>query len=348
MIRYRTFTMAGLALALAGSPVAAAVTRAASPDENPRSPWFERYQDARQGPEQTEPFSGTYKVGADSSLDVSQIAGDVRITTGRNNEIKVDAIKRVRHRNADEAKRFLSQLRVEVTQVGNRVEVRTFYPRSTGGRGLSAEVDYTIVVPQSTAVAVKTISGDLSVIGVRGEVRMESTSGDVEVAGTPNLVVAKTISGDVRAKDISASTLTLGTVSGSVIASALKVRALDCGSISGDVQLSDLQVERLTAKTINGDIDFDGILARGGRYEFNAHSGDVRLVLANVSGFELDASTFSGSIRSDFPVTLRSTGGDDPRGRRGMNNRAIRGTFGDASAILAIRSFSGTVVITKK
>ena len=73
------------------------------------------------------------------------------------------------------------------------------------------------------------------------------------------------------------------------------------------MQLSDLQVERLTAKTVSGDIDFDGSLARGGRYEFNAHSGDVRLVLANVTGFELDASTFSGSIRSDFPVTLRST-----------------------------------------
>ena len=346
MIRYRTFTIAGLALALAGSPVAAAVTRAAGPEEHPRSPWFERYQESRQGPEQTEQFSQTYKVGADGALDLSQIAGDVRVITGRNNEIKVDAIKRVRHRNAEEGKRLLTQLRVEVTQVGNRIEVRTIYPR-TSGRGLSAEVDYTVVVPQSAAVSVKTISGDLSVTGVHGEVRAESTSGNVDVTGTPNLVVAKTISGDVRAKDISATTLTLGTVSGSVIASALKVRALECGSISGDVQLSGLQVERLTAKTINGDIDFDGILARGGRYEFNAHSGDVRLVLANVSGFELDASTFSGSIRSDFPVTLRSNPGDDPRGRR-MNNRAIRGSFGDGSAILAIRSFSGTVVITKK
>ena len=346
MIRYRTLTIAGLALALAASPVAAAVTRAAATDENPRSPWLERYQESRQGPEQTEPFTGTYKIGDDGALDLSQIAGDVRITTGRNNEIRIDAIKRVRHRNVDEAKRLLSQLRIEVTQVGNRVEVRTFYPR-TSSRGLSAEVDYTVVVPPSAAVTVKTISGDLSVAGVRGEVRAESTSGNVDVVGTPNLVVAKTISGDVRAKDISAATLTLGTVSGSVIASALKVRALDCGSISGNVQLTNLQVERLTAKTVNGDIDYDGNVARGGRYEFNAHSGNVRLILAAVSGFELDASTFSGSIRSDYPVTLRSSG-DEPRGRRGMGTRAIRGTFGDGSAVLSIRSFSGTVVISKK
>jgi len=93
--------------------------------------------------------------------------------------------------------------------------------------------------------------------------------------------------------------------------------------------------------------DFDGSLSHAGRYEFSAHSGGVRLVLANTTGFDLDASTFSGSIRSDFPVTLRSSNGTGSE-RRGMSNRAIRGTFGDASAVLSIRSFSGSVVITKK
>jgi len=76
----------------------------------------------------------------------------------------------------------------------------------------------------------------------------------------------------------------------------------------------------------------------------------VRVTLANAPGFELDASTFSGSIRSDFPVTLRSTPSQTSarERRRGGLNRAIRGTYGDASAIIAVRSFSGTVVITRK
>jgi len=33
---------------------------------------------------------------------------------------------------------------------------------------------------------------------------------------------------------------------------------------------------------------------------------------------------------------------------RGTSNRAIRGSYGDASAILEVRSHSGSVVITKK
>jgi DUF4097 and DUF4098 domain-containing protein YvlB len=347
-MRYRSTLILFAALASA-VPARAAVTRSAGHEDNPRAGWLDRYQESRQGPEQTERFAETYKIPAEGSLDVSQVSGDVRVTVGRTNEIRVEATKRVRFRDTEEAKRMLSQLRVDVNQTGGRVEVRTVYPRMTT-RNFSASVDYTITVPQTAAVSLKTISGDVSVNGVHGEVRAETVSGNVEVIGTPNLVLAKAVSGDVHARDIGAPvSLTLGTVSGTVVATALKVRALDAGTVSGNLQLSNLQVERLTAKTVTGDIDFDGGLARGGRYEFNAHSGGIRLALANATGFELDASTFSGSIRSDFPVTLRSTSrDDDPRSRRGMGNRAIRGTFGDASAILAIRSFSGTVVITKK
>ena len=314
--------------------------------ENPRLVWLERFQDSRQGPEQTETFSGTYTLGTEGSLDLTHIAGDIRVTTGRGNEVRIEAIKRVRHRDAAEAKRLLAALRIEVTQVGGRIEVRTVYPR-VNNRGFSGSVDYTITVPQTAALSLKTVSGDVTVNGVRGEVRAESISGDVEVIATPNLALAKTVSGDVRAREISSASLTLGTVSGTVVASGLKVRTLDAGSVSGDLQLSNLQVERLTAKTLSGEVSFAGALVRGGRYEFNAHSGDVRLtLLSDTPGFELDASTFNGSVRSDFPVTLRSS--NDGADRRGSANRAIRGTYGDASAILVLRSFSGSVVITRR
>ena len=349
MISYRTFTAAAAVLIVVMTPVTAAI--AAAGNDRPRLSWLERYQDSRQGPEQTERFSQTYKVANDAALDLTQISGNVRISPGRNNEIRIEAIKRIRHRDVEEARRQLAALRIEVTQVGSRLEVRTVYPRTTGNRSWSGGVDYTIAVPAAAAVGVKTVSGDVSVSGIRGEVRAETISGDLEAIATPNLVVAKTVSGNVLAREISSTSLTLGTVSGTVIASALKVRTLDCGSVSGDVQLSNLQVERLTAKTVSGGIAFEGNLARGGRYEFNAHSGDVRLVLSgDTPGFELDASTFSGSIRSDFAVTLRSSEREPGarNSRRGNATRAVRGSYGDASAILSVRSFSGTVVITKK
>jgi DUF4097 and DUF4098 domain-containing protein YvlB len=341
-MRSQTAVMAAAVL-LFTTPATAAL-KGVVLDENPRVAWLERFQESRQGPEVTDRFSGVYKIDGEGAIDLTHIAGDVRVVIGRGNEIRIDAVKRVRHRDGEEAKRLLAALRVDVTQVGNRIEVRTVYPRNT--RGFNGSVDYTLTVPQSAAVSTKTVSGDLSVTGVHGEVRAETVSGDVDVTDTPNLMLAKTVSGDVRAREIAGSILTLSTVSGTVIADGLRVRTLDTGSVSGNLQLSNLQVERLTAKTLSGDIEFIGALERGGRYEFHAHSGNVRLALpGNTTGFDMDASTFSGSVRSDFPVTLRSVGG---QGSGRAPNKSIRGTFGDAGAILSVRSFSGDVVITKR
>jgi DUF4097 and DUF4098 domain-containing protein YvlB len=346
MIGFRTL-IAAAAIAFS-TPAMAALTMRAAFEENPRLAWLERYQNSRQGPEETETFSRTYKLDGDGEVDLSHIAGDVRVGTGRGNEVRVEAIKRVRHRDPAEAKRLLAAMRIEINEVGGRVVIRTTYPR-TNNREFNGSVDYTLTVPQGAAVSVKTVAGDVTVTGVRGEVRAETVSGDVEAIATPNLVVAKTVSGDVVARDIASATLTLGTVSGTVTASGLKVRTLDAGSVSGDLQLSNLQVERLTAKTMSGEIAYVGSLAPGGRYEFNAHSGNVRLMLpASTRGFELDASTFSGSVRSDFPVTLRSQAASDRSNGRRTSNRAIRGTFGDAGAILSLRSFSGDVAIVRQ
>jgi DUF4097 and DUF4098 domain-containing protein YvlB len=317
-------------------------TLVAAADEKPRAAWLERYQESRQGPEQTERFSQTYKVTGEGMLDLQNIAGDVRVTAARGNEIRIDATKRVRSRDDSQTRRLLSELRIDVSHVGNRVEVRTIYPR-TQGRNTSASVDYVITVPASAIVNVKTISGDVSVADVKGEVRAETVSGSVDASATPNLASAKTISGDVRAR-----ALTLGTVSGSVIGSSLEARAIEAGTVSGTVQLTNVRAERVQAKAVSGDIEFDARLTKGGRYEFNSHSGHVRVMLTQPSGFELDASSFSGSIRTDFPVTLRSTTGANDDRRRGNRNTSIRGTFGDGSALLSVRSFSGNVVITRK
>lgn len=346
----RAGVVLGAALLSAASPALAAVTvRAAVPEDGPRLGWFERYTEMRQGPEQVDKISQSIKVGDGASLDLSHLAGDIRVTAGSGTEIKIDATKRVRTRDAEEGKRVLAALRVDINAFNNRVEVRTLYPRrGQFGGNLSATVDYVISVPPSAIVSLKSISGDVSVTNVRGEVRAETVSGDVTVTGTPNVSVAKTISGNVTARDIGTqTTLILSSVSGTIIGTGLKVRTLEAGSVSGSVRLAGSEIERLEAKSVSGNIEFDAPLAKGGRYEFTSHSGNVRLLLAGSTGFELDADTFSGNVRSEVPVTLRSVGAQDGRDRRG-GSRAIRGSSGDASAYVSIRSHSGSVVIARK
>lgn len=343
--------MLALAFAAAASPATAAVTlRGIVPEDGPRAGWLERYTEQRQGPEQIDKVSQTVKVGEGASLDLSHLAGDIRVTAGSASEIRIDATKRVRHRDPDQARRLLEALRVDVNNFNGRVEVRTIYPRrGTFGNNVSASVDYVIAVPAGAAVALKSISGSISVTNIKGEVRAETVSGDVNISGTPNVSIAKTISGDVTARDIGTqTTLVLSTVSGSVVGTGLRVRALEAGSVSGNVRLSGSDVERLEARSLSGNIEFDAPLTKGGRYEFTSHSGDVRIVIAGATGFELDADTFSGSVRSEIPVTLRAIGRTEQGGKGRLSHRAIRGSFGDASAYLSVRSHSGSVVISKK
>lgn len=349
--RLLTILLAGLALAVGVAPASAAVTLPdLILDDKPRTDWFERDQESRQGPETTDQTSRTFKVGTDGALDLAGISGDVRVTGGSGSEIQIEATKRVHHRNAAEAKRLLADLRVEINHFNDRVEVRTIYPGrgSNRDRGLSISVDYTVTVPAGVTVSVRSISGDIVVSGVRGEVRAETISGDVSIDRAANLTLAKTVSGNVTARDVGgATTMVLSTVSGTVVGSGLKVRSLEAGSVSGNLNLAGTEIERVEARSVSGSIDFDAPLARSGRYQFTSHSGNIRIVMSGSTGFELDADTFSGSVRSEVPVTLRTVGGED-RNRRETSTRAIRGSFGDASALLSIRSHSGSVVIAKK
>src|SRR5688572_28000704 len=132
-----SYVMLGAAVVAHAAPAHAAVTlRGLIYDEsNPRGPWLERYTEARQGPEQVDKVTQSIKVGDGAVLDLSHLAGDVRVTGGRGSEIKNNATKRVRHRDAGEAKRLLELLRVDINTFNNRVEVRTLYPRRNGARG---------------------------------------------------------------------------------------------------------------------------------------------------------------------------------------------------------------------
>jgi DUF4097 and DUF4098 domain-containing protein YvlB len=312
-----------------------------------RNEWAARFQDSRQGPEATDRFSKTVRVGRTGALDISNIAGDIVVTGGSGEEVRIEAVKRVRTRNESDAKARLDELRIEVTELPNRVEVRTVYPRER--RNYSGSVDFTVTMPTGGSATIRSISGDVRVTNVKGELRAESVSGDVITSGATKLSLVKSVSGDIEVTDAAAEgEVTVSSVSGDLIARGLKARSLDLGSVSGDVTLTNVTCERATVKTTSGNVEYMGPLARSGRYEMTAHSGNVRLEISGTTGFEVEATTFSGDVRSDFPLTLRA-GGDEASERRGRRmNRSIRGSYGDASAIVTLQSFSGDIVITKR
>ena len=280
-------------------------------------------------------------MGAGSTLLVVNGRGNVIIAAGGDGQIDVHATKRARGSDNDEARRRLANEPIEASSSGNRVEVRV-----ESRTGNSIEADFDIKVPQDCAVDVRLASGDIHVTNVKGELRTTTASGNVALDGTTRIVAIKTVSGDIQITNGGGDgSVVLSTVSGDIMANGLTARSLDLNSISGDFRITGWAGDRVNARLLSGDFDLNGSLGKGGRSEVEAHSGDVRLVLAEQPGFEIEATTFSGNIRIDFPVKSE---GPVRIGERGRGPREVRGTYGDGSASLRLQTFNGDISVIKR
>jgi DUF4097 and DUF4098 domain-containing protein YvlB len=276
----------------------------------------------------------TFNVGPKGALDISNLSGSIVITGVPGEEIRVKAERQVW---GDDAKGIV----IDASKTPGRVEVRTLFGRHKN----KAEVDYTVEVPYDTGVTARSLSGDIKVVKVRGELQLETTNGNIEAIGTPRLVRLKSFSGDVVVTDAGAADgLSASTVSGDLMIKSLKARVVDLVTVSGDLTLLSTSCERAQLRTVNGNVEFSGALARGGRYEFNSHSGDISLNLAGNQGFELSATTFSGEVHTGLPLTMVTR--PDPNLPEGVpHSQDVRGTFGDGGALLLVKTFSGDVYV---
>src|SRR5262245_32285411 len=64
-------------------------------------------EESRRGPEFTEQVSKTLRLSRNGTLDLQNISGQIVVTGGAGNDVRVDATKRVRHPNETEARRLL-------------------------------------------------------------------------------------------------------------------------------------------------------------------------------------------------------------------------------------------------
>jgi DUF4097 and DUF4098 domain-containing protein YvlB len=304
----------------------------------------ERREAVRRGPGLTEQVTKTVRLGRQGAFELTSASGDIVITGGSGDDVRIDATKRVWNPIDAEARAMLQELQVQITERTGQVDVRTVLPE--GRRNFSAAVDYTIAVPSGASVSVRSVSGDVRVTNVRGELRAETVSGNLVLSSLGQLRALKSVSGDIQIDGTEGSDFTMSTVNGAVTARNLKARTIDLTSVSGTVRFTDVDSERVNLSSLNGDIEYAGRLARGGRYELQSHSGDIRVMPTNPSGFEVEAATLSGDVRSDFALTLGGSLGSGRRGPRAA--RTIRGSFGDGGASLMLRSFNGDITIVRR
>jgi DUF4097 and DUF4098 domain-containing protein YvlB len=291
--------------------------------------------------EDQEHINQSFDIGPDGSLTLGNVSGDIKIQGGSGSQVEVRAVKEVRHaRSSDDARRQLERVEIEISHTGNRLRVSTHYEQGDRDRDTRVSVKFDVTVPYGTEVSVKSVSGDVQVADVKGELRAESVSGEVTVRNADQLAEAKSVSGSVEIQSAKGSRdLEVSSVSGDVEINGLEAVRASLSTVSGDVEITDALCERASLSTVSGDVRYIGKLAPSGRYEFKSHSGDVRIGIPGDTGFEIEAESFSGEIESDFPLTVHSIRGD---------RRKLSGVYGDGSAIIEATTFSGDVTIQER
>ena len=349
----RTLLTSVLVGILVSASTVAAQDREGRPNPAVRAaiPQTERERSRAQRPdgrEQIERITRTFRLGQNGELHLANISGDIMITRG-GNDVALEIVKTARGRDDADSRELLQLVQIDIVERSNRAEVKTRYPqgeenRRHNRRNFHVSVAYNVTAPAGLRIRAYSISGSITARDIKGELSAESVSGAVRIFNGGRVGTAKSISGDVEVADAEIDgMLNASTASGSVVLRRIKARQIEVGSISGDVVLEDVDSAQVEGQSVSGSVRFGGPVGRGARYELSSHSGNVTATVNSGAAFEIEATSFSGSIRSDF-----SFGADSGDAGRARGPRSLRGVVGDGSAMLELTTFSGNIVLAKR
>ena len=252
-------------------------------------------------------------------VSVSSNQGDITIHTGAANTVTV-------HANADRG-------RIRFDASSDRISVDA----SDGGDG-----HLEITVPAGVRITARSGTGEIQIRGTGADVSAHSQNGDVLVENAAGHVDFNTLSGDITASQLKGA-ISASSVSGDIHLSDLNGNVTG-SSVSGDVTLDRVTSQAVDAQTTSGDIGYDGTIDAAGRYSFAAHSGDVSMTIPANASAQLTVSTWSGSIDSDFPITLQPGEHDIGVG----TSKRFTFSIGGGEARVRAESFNGDIVIHRR
>lgn len=254
----------------------------------------------------TEKFSKTYPLAANGSLSLKNVNGGVTFEAWDRAEVQLEAEKKVKADDGDEARKILQQIRIEVVPGPSKLSIETKMPKLSQGGGLidslfgdgprEMGVTYRLRIPRGAIVEADNVNGGIRLVGTRGTGRLETVNGGITVEGTTG--------------------------------------ALVLGSTNGKIRVTRAE-GALKASTTNGGIEVDlARLPEGSDLGLSTTNGSVDVTLPRDARLSLDAATSNGRIRSELEVT----------GGRETKNR-LSGDINGGGGTLRIRTTNGSVEI---
>ncbi len=223
------------------------------------------------------------------------------------------------------------------------------------GYGVEAWADLEIRLPRGLTSAVRLGVGDMTAAGTDGDLTLDVGAASVRTERTRGPLVVDTGSGAVTMRGHEGGDVLVDTGSGSVDIDGLRGGHVKVDTGSGGVTALNLEAEDLLVDTGSGGVEMEGVDAPS--ISVDTGSGGVRLALA-VSpssllvdtgsggvtilgpadlGADVELETGSGSIHSDYALTLLH-----------KEHGYLRGTIGNGRGHIKVDTGSGAVSLQQK
>jgi hypothetical protein len=254
-------------------------------------------------------FDRNLSVNGRVELAVSTGAGNIHLTRGSGSEVKIHGHVKSDWGDADRSEERVRQIAANppIEQTGNIIRIGSHHENLR-----NIHIDYDIEAPADAFLEASSGSGDVTDNGVGDTAKLNSGSGNIHATGLKG-------------------GFTVGTGSGNIYAEQSGAGDVRAETGSGNIELRELH-GGLKATTGSGDIKVGG--SPTADWKLETGSGSVEMWPGN-TGFTLDASTGSGSVKTDHEMSVQGS----------FDRHHVTGRIGGGGSTVRIQTGSGDVRI---
>jgi hypothetical protein len=311
-----------------------------------------------------------------SSIFVHNISGNITVQGWDEDEVLVKYTKRVKARSRREAEEWAEKVEVIIEKSDRDLLIEAKRPRewteSLGSliKGIfekrpSVNLDFEIYAPPQMHLETSSVSGDIYIDSIMGDVMVDAVSGDVEISQSGADVIINIVSGDMILEDISGDVdidavsgdaeitrvggdlridITSGDIEGDRILGDLSIDGTSGdvvvrdihGDISIDVTSGDIVVRQkagdLWIDTSSGDVTVETNMVKAGRYEVETSSGQISFRIPSDASSSVELETSGGRIKAKLPMTIES-----------MSRTHLVGILGDGEGEIVLSTSGGDI-----
>ncbi len=224
----------------------------------------------------TETRDDSFSVNGTATLVVNSDNGWIKVNTGSDDEVRVQATLR-----------GVDRIDYEVSQDGNTITVVAEIDQ--GWFISNVGVDITITTPVNTDVELETSNGAIELNGIEGTGTLRTSNGEIVLENVKGDFEGRTSNGKIEVDTLEGTAFLMTSNGG-----------LDLQEVIGEVD----------AETSNGGISYSGDMIPGGDNRLITSNGNVDVELLGTPGIKLDASTNNGDVTSELPITATTTSDD--------------------------------------